>query len=246
MFSLGYFLEKAIFSEETTKYSLGANRASDNLFLSQIMRWNFLIELICQNTRCFPRKLRFFLVWEYIRLFFRLTPKIHIQPFSPQNRSWIFFLLCYSFKKAVLFEKTAENILERHIFLYIYSSTGSKFSINNGAHPYMDPQQPWRSQKLQPVWRDLNNGPLKVGLHQNANMNAACENNAYVHVGKFVDCLAFAEAANRPYIKVLYANSLWCTDSRRIAFSASPQEYVCIEHSHRFRMPFLRSVCVPM
>ncbi len=33
---------------------------------------------------------------------------------------------------------------------------------------------------------------------QNANMNAACENDAYVYIGKFVHCSAFAEAANRP------------------------------------------------
>ncbi len=37
---------------------------------------------------------------------------------------------------------------------------------------------------------------LKEGLHRDANTNAACENNAYVHMGKFVDCSAFAEAAN--------------------------------------------------
>ncbi len=47
---------------------------------------------------------------------------------------------------------------------------------------------------------------MKAGLHRNA--NAACENDAYVYVGKFVDCWAFAEAANRPYINLLYANSL--------------------------------------
>ncbi len=29
-------------------------------------------------------------------------------------------------------------------------------------------------------------------------MNEACENNAYVYVGKFVHCSAFAEAVNRP------------------------------------------------
>ncbi len=50
--------------------------------------------------------------------------------------------------------------------------------------------------------------PLKAGLHRNTNTNAACENDAYVHVGKFVDCSAFAEAANRPCINILYANSL--------------------------------------
>ncbi len=75
------------------------------------------------------------------------------------------------------------------------------------------------SKKSLTFWRYFG---FKAGLHQNANTNAACENDAYVHVGKFVDCLAFAEAANRPYIKVLYTNSLWCTDSRRIAFSCSP------------------------
>ncbi len=34
--------------------------------------------------------------------------------------------------------------------------------------------------------------PIKTGLHRNANV--ACENNAYVYVGKFVDCWAFAKA----------------------------------------------------
>ncbi len=38
----------------------------------------------------------------------------------------------------------------------------------------------------------------------------------------FVHCLAFAEAANRPYRNVLYANSLWSTNSRWIAFGYSP------------------------
>ncbi len=37
----------------------------------------------------------------------------------------------------------------------------------------------------------------KAGLHRNANVNAAYENNAYIYVGKFVHCSAFAEAANR-------------------------------------------------
>ncbi len=60
---------------------------------------------------------------------------------------------------------------------------------------------------------------VKAGLYRNA--NAACENDAYVNVGKFVDCSVFAVAANRPYINVLYANSLSCTDSRRIAFGCS-------------------------
>ncbi len=89
---------------------------------------------------------------------------------------------------------------------------------------------------------------FNAGLHRNANTNAACENDAYVHVGKFVDCSAFAKTANWPY------NSLWCTDSRRIVFAclpnvchsrmlfASPQEYVYIERSHRFCMPHSRSV----
>ncbi len=53
-------------------------------------------------------------------------------------------------------------------------------------------------------------------------MRKRCVNNAYVYVGKFVDFLAFAEALNRPYINVLYMNSLWCTDSRRTAFGCSP------------------------
>ncbi len=77
---------------------------------------------------------------------------------------------------------------------------------------------------------------LKAGLHRNANTNAACENNAYVHVGKFVDCTAFAEAANRPYINVLYVNSLWCTDSRRIAFGCLPN----IRHTAECCLPRLK------
>ncbi len=78
---------------------------------------------------------------------------------------------------------------------------------------------------------------VKAGLHWNANMNAACENDAYVHVSKFVDCSAFAEAANRPYINVLYANSLWCTDSQRIAFGCLPN--VC--HTAECCLPRLRN-----
>ncbi len=78
---------------------------------------------------------------------------------------------------------------------------------------------------------------LKAGLHQNANTNAACENDAYVHVCKFVDCSAFAEAANRPYINVLYANSLWCTDSRRIAFGCLPN----VRHTAECCLPRLRN-----
>ncbi len=33
---------------------------------------------------------------------------------------------------------------------------------------------------------------------QNANVNVACENYAYIYVGKFVHCSAFVEAVNRP------------------------------------------------
>ncbi len=80
--------------------------------------------------------------------------------------------------------------------------------------------------------------PIKAGLHWKANTNAACENDAYVHVGKFVDCLAFAEAANRPYINILYANSLWCTDSQRIAFGCSPN--VC--HTAECCLPCLKDM----
>ncbi len=40
--------------------------------------------------------------------------------------------------------------------------------------------------------------------------------------GTFVHCSAFAEAANRPYINILYANSLWNTDSWWIAFGCLP------------------------
>ncbi len=52
----------------------------------------------------------------------------------------------------------------------------------------------------------LTTDSIKAGLHRNA--NAACENDTYVYVGKFVDCSAFAKAANQPYINVLYTNSL--------------------------------------
>ncbi len=79
---------------------------------------------------------------------------------------------------------------------------------------------------------------LKAGLHRNANTNAACENDAYVHVGKFLDCSAFAEAANRPYINVLYANSLWCTDSWRKAFGCSPN----VHHTAKCCLPRLRNM----
>ncbi len=91
---------------------------------------------------------------------------------------------------------------------------------------------------------------VKAGLHWNANTTAACEKDAYIHVGKFVNCSAFAKAANRPYINILYVNSLLmyqqstdsirlfaeCSSHSRILF-ASTQKYVYIEHSHRFRMP---------
>ncbi len=40
--------------------------------------------------------------------------------------------------------------------------------------------------------------------------------------GTFVHCLALVEAANRPYINILYTNSLWSTDSQQIAFGCSP------------------------
>ncbi len=43
--------------------------------------------------------------------------------------------------------------------------------------------------------------------------------------GTFVHCLAIAKEANRPYINILYANSLWCTDSWQIAFSCSPNVF---------------------
>ncbi len=91
------------------------------------------------------------------------------------------------------------------------------------------------------VFRDLSisvkKSTIKAGLHRNANTNVACKNNAYAHVGKFVDCSAFAEAANRPYINVLYANSLWRTDSRRITFGCSPN----IRHTAECCLPRLRN-----
>ncbi len=78
---------------------------------------------------------------------------------------------------------------------------------------------------------------INAGLHRNANTNAACKNDAYVHVGKFIDCLAFVEAANQPNINVLYANSLWCTDSRRIAFGCLPN----VHHTAECCLPRLRN-----
>ncbi len=78
---------------------------------------------------------------------------------------------------------------------------------------------------------------LKAGLYRNANTNAACENDAYVYVGKFVDCSAFAEAANWPYINVLYANSLWCTNSRQITFGCSRN----VRHTAECCLPRLRN-----
>ncbi len=90
---------------------------------------------------------------------------------------------------------------------------------------------------------------MKAGSHRNANTNAACENNAYVHVGKFVDSSAFAEAANRPYIKrivrefpLMYRQS---TDNIRLFTERSshsrmlfalPQEYVRIIFACRIRV----------
>ncbi len=79
---------------------------------------------------------------------------------------------------------------------------------------------------------------IKAGLHRNANTNAACENDAYVHVSKFVDCSAFAEAANRPYINVLYANSLWCINSQQIAFGCS----LNVRHTAECCLPRLRDM----
>ncbi len=87
--------------------------------------------------------------------------------------------------------------------------------------------------------------PFKAGFtsecEQNANVNAACENDAYVYVGKFVHCSAFAEAADRPcsqavrkpviakckkkwrlHLNVSYANFIWSTDIWGIAFGCSP------------------------
>ncbi len=56
-------------------------------------------------------------------------------------------------------------------------------------------------------------------------------------MGKSVDCSAFADAANQPYINVLYANSLWCTDSQRIAFGCSPN----VRHTAECYLPRLRN-----
>ncbi len=56
-------------------------------------------------------------------------------------------------------------------------------------------------------------------------------------MSKFVDCSAFAEAVNRPYINILYVNSLWGTDSRQIAFGCSPN----IRHTAECCLPRLRN-----
>ncbi len=53
--------------------------------------------------------------------------------------------------------------------------------------------------------------------------------------GTFVHFSAFAEAANRPYINVSYANSLWYTDSWRTAFGCSPN----IHHTAECCLPRL-------
>ncbi len=93
------------------------------------------------------------------------------------------------------------------------------------------------SWKGAPKWERSNRSVVKAGLHRNANTNAACENDANVHVGKFVDCSAFVEAANRTYINVLYTNSLWCTNSRRTAFGCSPN----VRHTAKCCLPRLRN-----
>ncbi len=90
---------------------------------------------------------------------------------------------------------------------------------------------------------------LKPGLHLNVN---ADERRGRMY-GTFVHCLAFAEAANWPYINVLYANSLWSTDSQWIVFGCLPNvrctaEY-CLPHlGNTFTLHFcmLRScsICV--
>ncbi len=56
---------------------------------------------------------------------------------------------------------------------------------------------------------------LKPCLHLNAN-----ERRGRMYV-TFVHWSALVEAANRPYINILYANSLWSTDSWWIAFGCS-------------------------
>ncbi len=66
---------------------------------------------------------------------------------------------------------------------------------------------------------------VKLGLHLNANgtwMQTTHADESWGRIyGTFIHCSAFAEAANRSYINVLYTNSLWCTDSRWIAFNCS-------------------------
>ncbi len=59
-------------------------------------------------------------------------------------------------------------------------------------------------------------------------MQTRAEAECMVHT--FVHCLAFAEAANRPYSNILYGNSLWYTDSRRIAFGCLPNIHRTAEY----------------
>ncbi len=83
---------------------------------------------------------------------------------------------------------------------------------------------------------------LKLGLHLHANEMRTQMTHVDKRQGRtyvtFVHCLAFAEATNRPYINVLYANSLWCTDSRRIAFGCSPN----VRHTAKCCLPRLNNI----
>ncbi len=89
------------------------------------------------------------------------------------------------------------------------------------------------------------NVSLKPGLHLHANgtWTDACGRERSRMYGTFVHCLAFTEAANRPFINVLYENFLWCTDRQQ---HSAVHRTSNIKHLHRFRMPCSRSVCVPM
>ncbi len=57
----------------------------------------------------------------------------------------------------------------------------------------------------------------KPGLHLNANMNDSCGSEARQEV--FVRCSAFADSANRTYIKILNTDFLWSSDSPWTVFS---------------------------
>ncbi len=125
--------------------------------------------------------------------------------------------------------------------------------------------QKWESIHKAAGKNRSNEAGFTLEREQNANVNAVCENDVYVYVGKFVHCLDFAMAVNRPCSQApvipnvkkkkhivcefllkyrhladsirLFAE---CSSHSRMLF-ASPQEYIYIERSHHFCMPCSRS-----